>query len=42
VRALMARALETAPEMLRKRKRQLQIRAVSERRLPRRPGRTPE
>ena len=39
VRALMTRALEGAPAMLRKRKRQLQIRAVSERRLPRRPGR---
>ena len=40
VRALMTRAIEDAPEILRKRKRQLQIRAVSERRLPRRPGRT--
>ena len=39
VRALMARALESAPQMLRKRKRQLFIRAVSAKQLPRRSAR---
>ena len=39
VRALMTRALESAPVMLRKRKRQLIIRSVSAKQRPRRPPR---